>query len=97
MGAGIARHDDRTDHWTVSAGQPKIIATSTKTDANGKKIARVGDLISPHFHLTIPYGHATITSGSSTVFVEGKAVARIGDSCSCPCIIIEGSSDTFSG
>jgi uncharacterized Zn-binding protein involved in type VI secretion len=58
-----------------------IIASTTKTFANGLPIARLGDSITTHGDG--PHAGAVLIEASSTVFVEGKAVCRVGDAASC--------------
>lgn len=58
-----------------------IIATATNVFSHGKKIALLGDTVTPHG--LGPHGGATMVQGSSKVFVNGKAVVRTGDQASC--------------
>ena len=50
-----------------------------------------------HRHSCPAHGMCTVTSGTSGVTVNGRQVARIGDSTSCGAIIVTGSSPTFGG
>lgn len=80
----LARKGDASSHGGT------IISGAGKTTADGLPVARVGDLHS----CPIP-GHGTtaISSGSPTLLVEGKAAARVGDSCGCGAVITSGSPD----
>ena len=48
------------------------------------KIACVGDE-----HICLRHGRNVIIEGGSSL-VDGRAVARVGDRCSCGCVIVEG-------
>ena len=61
---------------------------------NGLPAALLGSIYSPH----APYGPphpphaaATIVSASNTVIVEGRGLARVGDSLSCGHTVVQGS------
>jgi len=58
-----------------------IIASSSNVFAHGKKIALIGDSVTPHGKT--PHNSAVMVGGSSKVFVNGKGVVRSGDSASC--------------
>ena len=58
-----------------------IMASSTNVFMHGKKVALIGDSITPHG--IGPHNGAVIISGSSKVFVNGKGVVRSGDVASC--------------
>lgn len=63
--------------------------------ADGFVVSIVGDIISPHMHgITLVTG-ATIIEGSPDTFCDGKPLARIGDACSCSCILVSGDQDAF--
>jgi uncharacterized Zn-binding protein involved in type VI secretion len=65
---------------------------------NGRGAHRLGDGWHAHTCPSIPETHAsTQASGSPTVFVNGKALARIGDSVACGSFVATGSSDVISG
>lgn len=56
----------------------QIIATGNVL-VHGKKIALVGDTVTPHG----THSGVTMVQGSSNFFVNGKAVVRTGDAASC--------------
>lgn len=95
----VARQNDqfRTGH----AGDSVSSLTSPSTDvfANGIGVERKGDPSAPHW---IKNGRrwsihtVNITGGSSTVFVNGKPIARVGDSIDNGAIT-KGSDDVFAG
>jgi uncharacterized Zn-binding protein involved in type VI secretion len=58
-----------------------IIGTSTNVFAHGKRIALIGDTVTPHGRS--PHNSAIMVGASSKVFVNGKGVVRSGDSASC--------------
>jgi uncharacterized Zn-binding protein involved in type VI secretion len=66
---------------------------------NGIKTHRQGDLNTSHPYLPPPAGcptHATgLSSGSPNVYVNGKQIARNGDSYSCGISITSGSDNVF--
>jgi len=73
--------------------------TQSTVRANGILIARKTDSTVPHpFPPQPPCANhtAVVNAGSSTVFVEGKALARIGDSADAGAMT-SGSSNVFSG
>ena len=80
-----------------------VIGPSTDVFCNTKGVERKGDPTASH---TIPneadppvcvaHTSATITEGSGTVFVNGRAIARIGDACDAGAIT-GGSTDVFAG
>ena len=79
-----------------------VTGPSTDVFCNTKGVERKTDPTAAH---TIPNGasppvcvphSSVINAGSGTVFVNGKAIARIGDSCDGGAIT-QGSSDVFAG
>ncbi|OLS63958.1 PAAR domain-containing protein [Pseudomonas putida] len=48
-----------------------------------------------HRHDCPVHGPGTVTSGSTEDVVNGRGIARVGDSISCGAVIRTGSSDTF--
>jgi uncharacterized Zn-binding protein involved in type VI secretion len=88
MGSPVARLGDTSNHGGT------IITAASSTFINGKLAARKGDLHS----CPIPgHGVTPITSGSDSVIVEGRPIARIGDTVGCGAIINSGSPDTLAG
>lgn len=63
--------------------------------ADGITVSIVGDLITPHYHGKALISAATIITGSPDTFVNGKPLVRIGDACSCGCLILSGDNDAF--
>lgn len=88
MGSPIARLGDTSSHGGT------IITAASRTYANGKPVARKGDL---HSCPIEGHGVTPINSGSDSVIVEGQSAARIGDSVACGATIVSGSPDTFAG
>jgi len=58
-----------------------IIASSINVFMHGKKVALIGDSVTPHGIGS--HNGAIMIGGSSKVFVNGKGVVRSGDSASC--------------
>lgn len=58
-----------------------IIGSSTNVFAHGRRIALIGDTVTPHGRP--PHNSAVIVSSSSRVLVNGKGVVRSGDLASC--------------
>ncbi|HEX7934335.1 MAG TPA: PAAR domain-containing protein [Paraburkholderia sp.] len=50
-----------------------------------------------HRHACPVHGMGTVINGTTGVTVNGRAVARIGDSTSCGAVIITGSTSSFGG
>lgn len=48
-----------------------------------------------HQHSCPLHGDGTVTSGATDATVNGKAIARVGDSTSCGAVIRTGSADTL--
>lgn len=70
---------------------------SSNVFVNGIGVHRQGDAWPTHCNAT-PTCHAgTLAAGSGSVFVNGKAIARIGDPTSCGDAVAEGSGDVFAG
>lgn len=83
MGRPFIVLGDKTDHGGV------VIQASGVTDTHGKKIARVGDLV------TCPKkGHGTcpIVTGDNTMIIDGAAAARQDDITGCGAKLIAGQS-----
>lgn len=70
-----------------------IIATETSVLVNGRRVALVGDLVTPHG----THVGAYMIQGSSTVFINGRAVVRDGDLASCGHQAIATSTHTIVG
>ena len=85
MARAQARLGDRSSHGGV------IVTGASRTLANGKPAARMGDQHS----CPIPgHGVTPIVSGSSDTLTEGKPNARVGDAAACGARIVTGSPDT---
>jgi len=82
----VARQGDAISHGG------SIIGGAARTQAEGKPVARQGDLVNCAQH-----GMQTITGGSATVLVEGKPVARVGDMISCGATIVSGAGTVQAG
>jgi uncharacterized Zn-binding protein involved in type VI secretion len=67
------------------------IEASENVFINGLGAHREGDNWAGHDH------GGVLAHGSPTVFVNGKALARIGDPVSCGSVSAQGSSNVFSG
>lgn len=71
---------DVTDHGGT------VVGGAATTDANGRRIARVGDRV------TCPRkghgGTTVIVSGDPTVVIDGSPVARHGDVTACGAVLI---------
>lgn len=70
-----------------------------KTFINGLKAGVVGSQYSTHTcgDTVHPQPSRTIVSGSNKTFIEGHAVARLGDPIGCGDVCAQGSEDTFIG
>ncbi len=79
---------DATDHGGT------VIGGAATTDANGRRIARVGDQV------TCPQkghgGTTVIVSGDPTVVIDDSPVARHGDVTACGAVLISGQFPTGS-
>jgi len=65
---------------------------------NGLGAHRIGDTWNAHTCPAIPETHASTQAvGSSSVFVNGKALARIGDGVACGSFVATGSSNVVVG
>jgi len=63
----------------------RVITAATKTEINGKRVARLGDkAVCPKKG----HGVVTIVEGDSSWYVEGQPVALEGHKCSCGCSLI---------
>jgi uncharacterized Zn-binding protein involved in type VI secretion len=58
-----------------------IIGSSTNVFAHGRRIALIGDTVTPHG--IGPHNGAVMVSSSSKVLVNGRGVVRSGDIASC--------------
>lgn len=77
---------DKTSHGGA------VVEASGASDVAGKKIARVGDKVSCPNH-----GSTTIATGDPTVIVDGKPVARHGDTTACGAKLIASQSTASIG
>jgi uncharacterized Zn-binding protein involved in type VI secretion len=95
----IARNGDPTTTGHGCDSTSTVIGPSSNVFCNGIGIERKGDPVAPH---TIPSGpvcvphSAVINVGSSTVYVNGKQIARVGDSADAG-NITSGSANVFAG
>lgn len=97
MGSAVVRLGDICTGHGCWPPRPNSEA-SGDVFANDLGVHRVGDGWEPHTCPSIPETHGSVqASGSSTVFVNGKAVARIGDSVACGSSNATGSPDVFIG
>lgn len=83
----VARLNDTSDH-----GGFIISVTTVNTTANGRLVARVGDL---HFCPIRRHGITPIVNGSGNYKCEGKITAVVNSKCGCGARIITGSPNTF--
>ena len=99
---GVTRKDDVTTTGHGCSATTTVVGPSGDVFCNTRGVERKGDPAAPH---TIPNGasppvcvphSSVINAGSGTVFVNGKAIARIGDSCDGGAIT-GGSSNVFAG
>ena len=79
----IIRLDDTSSHGGL------VITAASKTFAEGKKIARIDDILDCPIH-----GPSKIVQGSSNFLVEGKGVARHGDLTECGATLIASATKT---
>ena len=80
-----------------------VTGPSTDVFCNTKGVERKTDPTAAHTipngaspPVCVPHSGAVINAGSGTVFVNGKAIARVGDSCDAGAIF-NGSSNVFAG
>ena len=96
----ISRKGDSLSTGHICTGTTTLDTPGQSTvRANSILIARVGDpTVSHPFPPNPPCANhtAVVNAGSSTVFVEGKALARIGDSADAGAMT-SGPSNVFSG
>ena len=99
---GVTRDGDATTTGHGCDATTTVTGPSTNVFCNTKGVERKTDPTAAH---TIPNSasppvcvphSSVINAGSGTVFVNGKAIARIGDSCDGGAIT-GGSSDVFAG
>jgi uncharacterized Zn-binding protein involved in type VI secretion len=88
MSKPVARLGDPSNHGGV------IISSASRTMANGILVARMGDL---HVCPIPGHGVTPIVTGSNKTLVEGKPLARVGDSTGCGAVIVSGSPNTLNG
>ena len=97
---GVSRRGDSLSTGHICSSTTTLTTPAQSTvKANGILIARKTDSTVPHpFPPQPPCANhtAVVNAGSSTVFVEGKALARIGDSADAGAMT-SGSSNVFSG
>lgn len=85
MGNAVARLGDSSNHGGI------IISAASRTQVEGKMVARVGDSHS----CPIPgHGVTPITTGSPQFKAEGALVARTGSLTGCGASIIGGATKT---
>ena len=84
----VARLGDPSNHGGV------IISSASRTMANGILVARMGDM---HVCPLPGHGVTPIVTGSGKTLVEGKPIARVGDSTGCGAVIVAGSPNTLNG
>ena len=87
------------DICTGHGAFPPRVCDSGSSDVfiNGIGAHREGDHWVTHCN-PVPSCHDSVLAvGSSTVYVNGKALARIGDSVTCGSVCAEGSSNVFAG
>ena len=98
----VARFGDASSTGHGCSATTTLAGPSTNVKCNSKGVERKGDPAAAH---TIPNSasppvcipHAAfINAGSGTVFVNGKAIARVEDSCDAG-EITTGSSNVFAG
>ncbi|HDM8166668.1 PAAR domain-containing protein [Vibrio harveyi] len=98
MGKATARQGDSD---TGHGAYPPRQNTGGSADVfiNSKPAHCQGDAWASHCKTVKPYDchGASTAGGSSSVFVNGKALARVGDSVSCGSSIASGSGDVFTG
>lgn len=75
--AKLARLNDTSDHGG------NIITAAAKTYYNGRRVARIGDILNCPIH-----GPNPIVEGSAKQIVEGAKVARHGDHTACGAALI---------
>ena len=81
--AGVARQGDNSTGHDSCPPVPIVGNVSGNVKINGRPCAYVGSVFAPHGcedHVT---HSGRVSSGSGTVFVNGKPIARQGDSVSC--------------
>jgi uncharacterized Zn-binding protein involved in type VI secretion len=88
MGQFIVRLGDTSSHGGT------IITASSNLKAEGKFVARIGDL---HQCPILGHGTTAIVTGSSKTINGGKGVARNGDTAACGAVLIASATKTKSG
>jgi uncharacterized Zn-binding protein involved in type VI secretion len=79
-----------------SVGTGAVIGSSSNVFAHGKKIALIGDAVTPHSGGGA-HNSAIMITGSSKVFVNGRGVVRSGDVASCGHTVISSLPDISGG
>jgi uncharacterized Zn-binding protein involved in type VI secretion len=97
--ASVVRLGDESSGHGCFAPTSLVTTPATKTFINGILIGLVGAEYATHScdDTTHPQSIRTIASGSTKTFVEGYAVARLGDPISCGDVCAQGSENTFVG
>ena len=100
---GVTRDGDATTTGHGCDATTTVTGPSTNVFCNTKGVERKTDPTAAHTILNgasppvcVSHSGAVINAGSGTVFVNGKAIARIGDSCDAGAIT-GGSSNVFAG
>ena len=100
---GVTRDGDATTTGHGCDATTTVTGPSTNVFCNTRGVERKTDPTAAH---TIPNSasppvcvphSSVINAGSGTVFVNGKAIARVDDSCDLGGAITEGSSTVFAG
>ena len=93
---GIVRLNDKCTGHSCYPPRPCITA-SDDVFVEGKAVHREQDKWAMHACPNTPPHDGVLATGSSTVYVNGKAIARIGDPISCGSKTQEGSQTVFAG
>ena len=93
---GIVRLNDKCTGHSCYPPRPCITA-SDDVFVDGKAVHREQDKWAMHACPNTPPHDGVLAKGSSTVYVNGKAIARIGDPISCGSKTRDGSQTVFAG
>ena len=93
---GIVRLNDKCTGHSCYPPRPCITA-SDNVFVDGKAVHREQDKWAMHACPNTPPHDGVLAKGSRTVYVNGKAIARIGDAISCGSKTQEGSQTVFAG
>ena len=100
---GVCRKDDTATTGHGCDITTTVVRPSEDVFCNTRGVERKTDPTAAHTipngaspPVCVPHSGAVINAGSGTVFVNGKAIARIGDSCDGGAIT-GGSSNVFAG